>query len=407
MPRDIQGTKLEAEFFELIGNPVNPTAEVISKLFAYHKEGGMKYHTDDIITIGPDKSPFVKANSTTTIGIYIINKYLFEDLGIFGYVNKVMTSKRWGEVEKLIADARIANDISIQQVHNYIDRSQALLGGPLAHIISPSLSSSILNLPPSAQKLRKDLLEENKEGIAANDPQVSSKIEHAVVDEALRVIHKNPDPGVSIFDSGAIDPYNNYRTMFVMKGAIVDNTGESPTGYKIVTSNYNDGISKEDMPIIADSLVTAAYNKGVLTQDSGTLGKKYNAVLQNIRLLPKGSDCGTTKTRKQEITENNAEDYLYRYIVEKGKLVQLTPENANQYVGKTVDMRTPIHCKSKDPCYCSVCTGERLYRVGIKNVGLTFNTISGSLLNASMKKFHDISIKTYRIGVKELTKYVK
>ena len=191
-----------------------------------------------------------------------------------------------------------------------------------------------------------------------------------------------------------------------MKGAIIDNTGESTTGYKIVTSNYNEGVSKEDMPIIADSLVTAAYSKGVSTQDSGTLSKKYNAVLQGIRLLPNGSDCGTTKTREQEITESNADDYLYRYIVEKGKLVQLTQDNIKQYIGKTVNMRTPIYCKAKDPNYCSVCTGERLHRVGIKNVGLTFNIISGSLLNASMKKFHDISIKTYHVGVPELMKYV-
>ena len=189
MPRDIRGTKQEAEFFEVIGNPVYPTAKALSYLFAYHKDTGIRFHTDDIIFIGPDKSPFVKPNSATTIGLYIVNKYLFEDLGIFGYINKPMTSKRWGKVEAKIADARLANDISIEQVHNYINRSQALLGGPLAHIVSPSLSSAILNLPPSAAKLRTKLLDENKEGIKANDPQVSSKIEREVVTEALKDIH--------------------------------------------------------------------------------------------------------------------------------------------------------------------------------------------------------------------------
>lgn len=407
MPRDIRGTKLEAELFEALGNPIQLSAKLFSKLFAYHKQTGIKYHTDDVIEIGPDKSPFVKDKSVTTIGIYICNKFLFEDLQVFGYINQVMTSKKWGAIEQKIADARIAGDISIEQIHNYIDNSQYLLGGPLAHIINPSLSSAVLNLPEPARKLRKQLLAENREGLSANDPLVSSKIEKEVVSKALESIHASGDPGVTLFDSGAIDPYNNYRTMFVMKGAIIDNTGESPSGYKIVTSNYNDGISKEDMPIIADSLVTSAYSKGVQTQDSGTLGKKYNAVLQNVMLLPNGSDCGSTKTRKQEITAENAKDYLYRYIIEKGKKVQLTPEVIEKYIGQTVDLRTPVYCKAKDPCYCSTCVGERLYRIGINNVGLTFSTISGSLLNASMKKFHDISIKTSEIGVADLMKYVK
>lgn len=403
MPRDIRGTKQETELFQLLGDVSNPTAHLFADIFAIHKDAPPKYRVDDIITIGPEQSKFVKPNSETTVGIFIINKFLIEPFGVFGYVNKTFTNKVWGDFEDKIAEALLAKDITQAQVCEYIDRSQYLLGGPLAHIINPSLSSAVLNLPPQAKKLKDTLIKENQEKLDQNDPQVSSMIEKAVVTEALKEMEAKNDPSLSLFKSGAIDPYNNYRTMFVMKGAIHDNTGESPTGYKIVKSNYNDGITKEDLPIIADSLVTSAYSKGVATQDSGTLGKKYNAVLQRVKLQAKTSDCGTKEYLRTVITKK----HLYRYIVENGKTIELTPDVINKYLGKVCNLRSPIHCHAPDPEYCHKCVGDRLYRIGVNNVGLTFSIISGSTLNASMKKFHDISIKTYRCTVDDLMKYVK
>lgn len=403
MARDIRGTKLQAELFELLGDFSNPTSHMFSDMFARHKDSPPKYNPDDLIEIGPEQYTGIKPKSVTTVGIYIINKFLIEPLKVFGYINKTFNNKVWGKLEDTIADALMAKDISQEQVCEFVDRTQFLLGGPLAHIINPSISSTIINLPSSAKKMKKDLLEKNKEGIEANDPQVSSAIEKEVVSEALKVMHTSDDPSLSLFDSGAIDPYNNYRTMFVMKGAISDNTGESPTGYKIVTSDYNEGITKEDMPKISDSLVTSAYSKGVATQDSGTLGKKYNAVFQRIKLQDANSDCKTKSYLKTIVTKR----HLYRYIVEGEKLVLLTPDNIDKYVGKVCNMRSPIHCHAPDPQYCSKCVGERLYRIGVKNVGLTFNIVSGSTLNASMKKFHDISVKTHECTIDALMKYVK
>ena len=69
-------------------------------------------------------------------------------------------------------------------------------------------------------------------------------------------------------------------------------------------------------------------------------------------------------------------------------------------------MRTPIHCKCKDPEYCSRCVGDRIYRIGVRNIGFTFLTISGSTLNASLKKKHDVSIKLYDITIDDVLKYV-
>ena len=84
----------------------------------------------------------------------------------------------------------------------------------------------------------------------------------------------------------------------------------------------------------------------------------------------------------------------------------LTPDNISSYVGKTVKLRTPVYCKAKDPEYCSICVGDRPYRVGVRNIGFTFMSISGSTLNAALKKKHDVSIKTYNLTVEDVLKYV-
>ena len=328
----------QKEVLDILHGPANLNVDDIVALFAYTKKYGIRYSPEDIITIGPDESPFVKPNTRTTIGIYIANKYIYEDLGIFGYINKTITGKVYDRISDCMSAALMAGDITRQQYGDFIDRTQWLYGGPLAYVIATSLSETVLSLPPAAKTRRKKLLDEHKAEIEANDPQASAHIEHEVVDVALSEMRKKNDPSLALFDAGCgIDPYNQYKTIFVMKGAVQDNTGESPTGYKIVTSNYDTGVSKEDMPKIADTVVTTAYSSGVATQDSGTNGKKYNALFQRVRLQDRNSDCGSTETIDVLITDHNAEDYMYRYIREGSKIVMLSPDNIKSYIGKTVN----------------------------------------------------------------------
>lgn len=402
MPRDIRNTPLQTAYFEALGDLHNPTAQMFADLFAAHKDSPPKYHVDDMIIIGPEQSPFVKENSTTTCGIYLFNKFILEPLKIFGYVNKPFGSKELGALEDGISDGLMQKDITPAQAAEYIDRLQFLLGGPLAHLINPSINPDIMTLPPQAAALKKKLLAENKAGIEANDPQTSSKIEKEVTKVAMDWMNERNDPSLSFFKSGAIDPYNNYRTMFVMKGAVKDNTGESPTGYKIVTSEYDNGISKEDMPKIADTVVTSSYNSGVATQDSGYMGKKYNTILQRVKLMERGSDCKTPDTLQIVITNR----HLYRYIMVNGKPVCLTPEVIDKYKGKVCKLRSPLHCHAKDPYYCNICMGDRLYDIGVHNIGLTVSILSGATLNAALKTKHNVTVGTYTIKEEDIFKYV-
>ena len=96
-------------------------------------------------------------------------------------------------------------------------------------------------------------------------------------------------------------------------------------------------------------------------------------------------------TLKVLLTENNIDDFLYRYIVENNKLVMIDNENKNLYINKVVNMRSTLFCNGKT--FCNKCAGELYYKMGIKNFGLTAGTIGSKIMNESMKKFHDMSLK--------------
>lgn len=399
----------QKEFMEMLGEPFEITSPKITKMFAKFRKSGTAFYPDDLITIGPNDSPFVKEGTITTVGIFIANKFIFEDMKVFGYINKPLTGDLLNKIGKKIATALLEDDITIEQVYDYIDRTQWLFGGTIAHIINTSLSSTLLHLPPSAKKLRSELFAENADALANGDPRISSEVETAICDEALRAMRAVNDPAMALFDSGCgIDPYNNYKTMFVMKGAVTDNTGESKTGYKTITSDYDTGISKEDMPKTADNVVTGAYARGVSTQSGGYSAKKYNMMFQRTALGPRGSDCGTSGVEEIELTEDLANEYggAYRFIMENGKPVMLTPKTVGKYIGKKVKLRVPAHCRYKEPCYCNVCYGDLPYRLDMTSVGLQFNIAAGAMLNASMKKFHDVRVKLYPLDIeKDLLRY--
>lgn len=59
-----------------------------------------------------------------------------------------------------------------------------------------------------------------------------------------------------------------------------------------------------------------------------------------------------------------------------------------------------MYCKSKH--ICNKCAGELYYKLGIKNIGLTLARLSNSVMNACLKKSHDVTVKVYRINIEDL-----
>ena len=118
--------------------------------------------------------------------------------------------------------------------------------------------------------------------------------------------------------------------------------------------------------------------------------------MQTERLDVKGSDCGTQKTIEIKLTRTNMKDFKYRYIVENGKLVELTPEELEKRVDKVVHLRTPMYCLDELGA-CNVCAGNMNYMLDNLNMGLGCSRCAETLKKLGMKKFHISNLKSKQI----------
>lgn len=107
------------------------------------------------------------------------------------------------------------------------------------------------------------------------------------------------------------------------------------------------------------------------------------------------SDCGTQKTVEMVVNKFNKNLLEYCYIKEGSKVVQLSPDNINSYIGKTVQKYDIIHCQSEKICH--KCAGDLYYKLKLYNIGATTTKICSTILNKALKKKHDNTIKIHRI----------
>lgn len=394
-------TGKDVEYF-LNLKPDDITATLIRHTFAkfYDREKKQivdrRFNTYDKITIPAGKFCGNKEKIDTHLGLLIFNKYIVEDglYDVLGYINEEVTAGVVKGMEKKLSQALLINKITPAQMAKYMNKMQ--WGFTLTDCLSASLSPKTARVLPEVNKEKERLLKSNPKMFETGDPIQAAIIEKQLLDTAKKVIGN--DHGMDLYNSGSNASFgNNYKSMFIMKGPIKDS---SDGKYTIVTSNYSEGIKKEELQAHYDSLVSGVYPKGVGTQVGGYLTKKFLAAFQSLVLDKKWTDCGTKKTMSILITKKNMEMFKYMYIVENGKFIYLDDATIPKYVGRIVNMRFPLYCTGDK--VCNRCAGELYYLEGIENVGLTSAKVTSALVQKSMKKFHDTSVHLNKINIDDI-----
>ena len=332
----------------------------------------------------------------TTVGSLIFNKVVVEQSGtqdILGYVNDELNKGKVEAIYDKLSFALTTEKITRKKMTRCINLMENL-GMRLHAEIAGSFTSKTFKPLPSVMKRKDELFKKYEKDIEAGNVNRVIEIENELLDLAKKEL--KGDPGMMLYNSKANASFdNNYKNIFVMKGTIYDpGSGKN----HIVKNNLSEGIEIEDMPAFATDIVSGAYPKAVGTAVSGYLSKKILATLQSSVLSDDVIDCGSKQTI--EVTIDNPKDYMFRYIVDDGKLILLDERNMEKYKGKTVHMRTLEFCTNKE--LCQVCAGTAAKNQGIKNIGLTGTLISGKFTNLSMKKFHDSTVKLTDIKPEDL-----
>ena len=380
--------KEDIDYFLNISEEDCLRTSVISELFGRFENKDPRFNTYDIITIPPGSYSLGKNKNTkpfrTTLGLWVFNKGLIEkDFGgLLGYINYPITKKGLGKITQTLSYAVLEDQITTDQLKTFIMKTQKCQA--YVTILSSNQTLNILLCTKQIDAKKKELAKKYAEGLKEGDLVTATKMEKELLDYAKDIL--DGDPALDYFESGAAGSFgNNFKNMYVMKGAMKD---PDPTkGYNIALSSYSDGISKDEYSIVANSLAAGPYARGNKTKKGGYLEKLLLSCCQHLTLDKPGSDCGTKRYVTVTLTNSNISDWMYSYIVEGSRLVELTSQNRDKYLGKTVKFRFSALCESEH--ICNMCAGNLYYRLGIKNVGSTMPQIGSVQKNISMKAFHD------------------
>ena len=369
---------------------------IIMELFADFGDGP-RFHTYDLITIPKGVYGNTKKNKnafTTTVGIYIFNKGCLESMcDVLGYVDYPITKKAYGALNKEISYLRLEGKITIEQLKDFIMQSQIYMSCTTA--LSSSHTMHMLMATEKIEKKKKELEKKYADAIKNKDIKGITAMEKELL--AFAAEYLGDDPSMDMYNSGARGSFdNNFKNMYVMKGAIVGSDGS----YDIVTSSYIAGLSKEDFSKINDAAIAGPYSRAVNTQKGGATEKEFVAGFQHLRILPQGSDCKTTRTITVTLTNNNIDAYMYCYVVQGSRLVEITSENRDSFIGKTVKLRFSSMCQSKDGI-CEKCAGTLFRRLGIEDIGIATYQIASKQKNVSMKNFHDSTVNLIEMDVEK------
>lgn len=330
-----------------------------------------------------NKQPF-----TTTVGRLIFNKYFIERepelLDKIGYLNNNIGKKAYGKLFDALGYDVLENEISIDTYKRFCKRTQKFM--PYVSILSPNHSDNMLTITKKINKKKAELIKANQEAFDKGDVKIVDQVSKELLEYARELM--KDDPAMDMFLSGAGGSFeNNFKNMFIMRGSVQD--PDPRKSYNIITSNYIDGVSKEEYSKLANTLAAGPYSRSKKTELGGYWEKLFLTAFQHIVLLEPGSDCGTKRYITLKVTDKNIGSIMYCYVINNdGSLEEITSKNKSKFIGKTVRLRFSSMCEAKNGI-CNKCAGNLFYRLGIRNVGASTPQIPSRLKVLSMKLFHD------------------
>lgn len=334
----------------------------------------------------------------TTIGRFIANKYILESSGLIAlakYRDYVWNKGYLGKLDDEVATYYREDMCDRKAFNSYIDHRDNIgywLNGMLAHTISQRMLAPL----PEVEKKKAELCKKYEKELAAGNIDVMTQISDELVAYAKEIL--KDDPGMDLYLSGDLDFGNNYKNNSILKGAVANKiTGE----FDFISSSFMDGIEVKDIPAHANSILASQFPASIATADAGYLGKKLLALLQMMEIDEPGTDCGTKQLMPLKITKTNKNNVTDIWIDDgHGKLIELTRDNVDSYVGKTVMMRTPMSCISEK--ICSKCAGKLFYNLGARHAGLFATQISHADLNLALKAKHNSLINLFTLDPNSL-----
>lgn len=320
----------------------------------------------------------------TTIGKVALNYLLLsEPFGdVIPYVNGPWDSDA---IERDIVNALVSGKISVADGYQYVDNVYYL--GSYSDFCVPSLSEKAVSVDPSVIKRRDELFKKYKGQL--DDPKIMMLIESELID--LDIATMNGDVSNGFMTTRAT--YSNQRKRMFLTVGMVSKFGGAP-GHDFIQSSLDDGWDMNDFPKVANEIRGGSYSRGMETAKGGDIAKQIGRRFQETSIVM--DDCETPTTFKIAIDDHNKDEYMYRNIVVRGALVELNEDNITKFIGKTVNMRTPMSCIAKNG-YCYACMDTRFKKLEVTLLNTQLLQIGSKIMLNSMKAMHVVIVTAYEL----------
>lgn len=277
--------------------------------------------------------------------------------------------------------------VSIKQLQDWM-QAVTWIGG-LATMVTAGYTEKSVRIAPEVLKRRDELYKEFEGQLG--DPAIQTRIEHELI--AMDKESLKDDPSFDFYYKHDKHWANSRKKQLITTGLMSSIDG----GTNFIAQPLSAGIDAENTPAYSDSIRHASYSRGHLTALGGELVKYIFRVTQNIKIVE--PNCGTKFGISDVILPGYESMYVGRYVMEAGKLIELTNENIQAYIYKPIYLRSPAYCKTKDNNYCEICMGKALSRTP-KAIHTAAAEPGSVMMNASMKAMHGKALKSVRFDFK-------
>lgn len=350
-----------------------------------------KFKFGDSLLITKDHK-YNSSNDTIrmTIGRYIFSIFCLnnEYISEFGLVVDEIKKKEYQLIAKNMSSLMLKGAIDNKEYADFLDRIE-WLGNLLSNVGGDSFNGSSLTLTDNIKEKLDELIFSVKAQQLVQDPQYVKEVEKVLIDLVKKEMG---DEGlIRIIESGAKGSFgNNFKNLALFRGLV---------GNDFISDNLTNGNSFDSYTKLGDNAVMGSYGRSIRTADGGYSTKLLLNAFNSLSISE--PDCNTPETLS--VFANNINRYKYRYIKDRRSgLVLLTPDNMQQYEGKLIQLRSPMLCRSKKGI-CEVCFGDLWKHNRMKNnLSVYVTNISSSIMNTSMKSFHNAESKYSKIDFRAL-----
>lgn len=361
------------------------------------KPGVPLYTITDKITVDNTWMPHIQGTIQTTLGRLILNAAaIYPALG--GKLAYINTPLKIRALESAIAqhmkdDKDIkdsAKDISVQEYLNCIDRVWFFT--KLSNLITVAATTKTVLPPPGIDVLRRKLLKDNEGKLS--DPVVVATIADTLL--AYDAEYLKEDAAAKFIVEGKGKTAR--KKLFHFYGETNDFSGSLASDP--ITSTMQEGVDTDErvLPKYMNDLRYASYSRGHSTQLAGYSYKILQRSLSGLEIS--GVECDTKRGLNRLVLK--PESLLNRYIRVGPKWLLIdNKEQAGTYMGKVVQVKSPMYCTQPGNAICYSCLGSTYKdnKNAINNIAAGF---SGELMTLFLKRMHTSGFNLTDIQMKDL-----